>query len=585
MKTLPNNDDFFNLPGLNGAAKMDRQSAPDEWSENIIDPEMAGTKTIKPLFNFRRLRYLTGLLVLAILLIGIRLFYLQIGQNLTYSGLAESNRVRREVSPAPRGIIYDRFGEILVRNVPNFNLQIIPFDVPRDEAKRAEVFNLLAEKTVTNISDITMAYEKTDPLSHQPVIIKTGIEREQALSWEAAIQEISFAQIDKTPIREYQDAELLSHLLGYLGKLTQAEYQQKVKEQQEYMFNDTIGKTGLEQVYEDYLRGTNSVKYVEVDALGREKAEIARREGQAGKDIVLSIDFALQKKSNEVLKKMLEKNQNQKGVVVAINPQNGELLSIISLPSYDNNNFAKGIDQAEYSRLLNDQNQPLLNRAIQGLYPPGSTIKPVVATAALAENIVSPSTTIVDRGVISVPNMYNPSIVYNFVGWNRAGLGPVNVISAIAKSSDIYFYTVSGGFGEIKGLGQEKLAEYYRRFGMGELSGIDLPGEEAGLVPTPEWKEKTKNESWYQGDTYHIGIGQGDLLVTPLQIGNWTATIANGGTRYTPHLLKKIIDSEDASKLEDKEFPKIYNVAELDKINIARQGMRETVVSGSGVAL
>jgi penicillin-binding protein 2 len=284
-----------------------------------------------------------------------------------------------------------------------------------------------------------------------------------------------------------------------------------------------------------------------------------------------------------------EKNSPRvKGAAVALNPKTGEVLALLSLPGYDNNLFAHGISQDNYDKLTKDSLLPLFDRAIAGTYPPGSTSKLMGATAALQEGIVTPNTIIVDRGAIVVPNQFNPSQSFRFNGWKPSGLGPMTVRSAIAQSSDIYFYTTAGGQTGtgIDGLGADKLASYYRKFGLGATLGIDLQGEKPGLVPDPAWKAQYfKNDpilsQWYLGDTYHIGIGQGDMLVTPLQVAEWTAVIANGGTGYKPTLLKQVTDQ--SGKVIAKPEPQVIisNIASPDVIKVVQEGMREAVTAGT----
>ncbi|MFH1508971.1 MAG: penicillin-binding protein 2 [bacterium] len=581
---MNDNNDFFNVPPLNRRGGVGGKKFGEEWSEDITDPGLDGQATIRPLFNYKKLRYLAIILFLPLLIIFGRLVYLQGYMSDSFMAQAEENRIRKIVVRAPRGIIYDRYGEILVKNVPSFDLEIVPFDVPKDDSDRESQFYTIASEAKISLDEIVKAYEEKDPLSHEPVLIKEGIEREEALTLETNLQDITFAQIAKNPIREYIEPELYAHILGYMGKLTKEEFDANRDSEKEYLFNDYIGKNGLEYYYEDYLRGYNGVKYVEVDVHGREKNVIASKEGVAGDDVVLEIDAGLQDRILQALNDSMSKMNLNKGVVIASDPITGEILAMVSLPSFDNNNFARGISQDDYNNLINNTSKPLLNRAIQGTYPPGSTIKPVVAAAALQENIVSAGTIIVDRGAISVPNKYNPDIVYEFVGWDRSGLGAMTVTSAIAKSSDIYFYTVAGGDGDIKGLGVKKLADYYENFNLGKKVGIDLPGEESGLVPNPDWKEEVIGEAWYQGDTYHMGIGQGDVLTTPLQVLHWTASIANHGNQRQPHLLKKTINTAgEENNVEPKTIKK--NFISDTNMDYVRQGMKETVEYGSGVRL
>jgi penicillin-binding protein 2 len=266
----------------------------------------------------------------------------------------------------------------------------------------------------------------------------------------------------------------------------------------------------------------------------------------------------------------------------------------VSLPGFDSNLFAEGISTENYQKILNDKNLPMFNRAIAGTYPPGSTVKPMLAASALQEGAVKDTTVIQDRGVLVIPNQYDPSIKYNFFGWKHTGLGAMTVRSAIAESSDIYFYTVAGGHPNspnVNAMGAEKVAEYYKKFNLGNLTNIDIPGEKSGLVPTPDWKAAYfKNDpilsKWYLGDTYHIAIGQGDVLATPLQVAEWTATIANGGVGYEPQVLNNITDSE-TGKVVFQNQPKVLinRFIDNENIKIVQEGMRMTVTQGTARAL
>jgi penicillin-binding protein 2 len=270
---------------------------------------------------------------------------------------------------------------------------------------------------------------------------------------------------------------------------------------------------------------------------------------------------------------------------VAINPQTGEILASVSLPTYDNNLFSRGISVADYQNLLNNKDQPLWNKVAKGAYPSGSIIKPLVASAALQEHIITTSTTIEDKGQLEVTNQYNSSIKYVFKGWEHSGLGVMNVFTAIARSSDIFFYTVAGGFSNFTHyLGVDKLTRYYQLFGLGSRTGVDLPSETAGRVPTPDWKKKATGEGWYTGDTYNIAVGQGDILVSPLQMASAIAAVANGGILYQPHFLLRAVDTKGKVVREVK--PQVIRQGFISPANleIVRQGMRQTVTNPQGTA-
>nr|MDQ3018823.1 penicillin-binding protein 2 [bacterium] len=390
--------------------------------------------------------------------------------------------------------------------------------------------------------------------------------------------------LNSVPIREYMHPEMFSHALGYTGVIAETEL--KDLEVEGYDLNDFIGKSGIELSYEKYLRGVNGNKQVEVDASGRPIKVLGNVEPAPGNIVQLNIDAGLQQ---VLYKKFLENSPNVKGAAVALNPKTGEVLALVSVPGYNNNLFAPGISQTEYKKLLDDKNLPLFNRTIAGTYPPGSTIKMVTAGAALEENIVEPDTIINDRGSLVIENEFNPSIVYRFNGWKLSGLGPMDVRSAIAQSSDIYFYTVAGGHpsSDIEGLGVERLAKYYRAFGMGAQTGIDVQGEKAGVVADPAWKAQyfkgsPVDSKWYLGDTYHIAIGQGDMLVTPLQVAVWTGAIANDGVINKPRLLKAVIDQ--SGKEVYKPEPEILVTKSIsdEHMQVVQAGMRDNVTTEKG---
>lgn len=555
----------------------------EEWEETLMETnEEEEVRTVQPLFNYTKIKWLYLIVILIFLVLAGRIFYLQVIASESFRKAAEENRFRVQVIRAPRGIIYDSQRNLLVHNIPSFDVVAIPADLPENTGERGEIWQTLKDLVSLTEEELNEALTDVDYSSYQPILLKRGIEREKALILETKIKDLAGIVLEKNSIRQYSDAEFFSHILGYTGKISQEELEKR----ENYLFNDYIGKSGLELYYESTLRGKNGKEQIEVSSIGKPERILAKEESKAGSDLALSLDKDLQKEMYEILKSGMVKAGSSRATAIAINPQNGEILALASLPSYDNNLFAKGISEKDYQRLAQDQDRPLFLRAISGTYPPGSTIKPVMAAAGLQEGIITKNTIINDTGVINVSHEHDPNITYTFYGWDRGGLGPMNIFSAIAKSSDIYFYTVGGGQDSlnIKGLGVEKIAEYFKKFGLESKLGIDLPNEAEGLVPTPEWKEKIKQEMWYLGDTYHISIGQGDLLVTPLQVVSWTATIANGGTLYKPHLVKQVISPDGSTQdiqpdVIQSDFISSYNM------NLVRQGMRETIISGSGLAL
>ncbi len=571
----------FELDSIEGREFKEVQDEFEEdWDEALIKGkgETQEVKTIKPLFNYKKFKWLSYILFIIFILFGGRLFHMQIITGEEFQEAAEENRYRIHVKRPSRGIIYDRNKNILIRNVPSFDIVLIPADLPKDEEEKKNLILSLRDQVAISDEELNNILASEQTRSYNSITFKRNIDRDQALQLMIDLNHMPGVNIEINAIREYQDSKNFAHLIGYTGKTTEKEMEQL--DQNEYLFNDWVGKNGLEYYYESEMRGRVGREQVEVDSKGKIKEVVAVNQPEAGKDLILSIDQEMQNKISEIVQSKLLTVKTNRAVVVAMDPNSGEIIALVNMPQYDNNLFAQGISDEQYSSLTNDQDKPLFNRAVSGLYPPGSTIKPVVAIAALDEGVVTADTIINDTGSISVPHKYNPDIVYKFVGWDLAGLGPMNIFSAIAKSSDIYFYEVGGGFEDMEGLGVEKLGEYYHKFNLGEKTGIDIPGEKDGLIPNPEWKEKNIGEQWYLGDTYHMAIGQGDVLTTPIQVALWTATIANGGTIYQPHVVKKIIEKNGNVK---EIVPKIIreNFVSDNSVDIARRGMRETVLSGS----
>lgn len=508
-----------------------------------------------------------------------QLFNLQVIQGSDLKELAEGNRLRIQTIIAPRGYIVDRNGEQLARNTASFSLVVTPADVPKDGVdgivdQVSQLFGIPKEEINEKLKDLNRN-------SLQQIVIKRGISQAESILFETRANQFAGFSVKSIPIREYINPEMFSHALGYTGIISDSELTEN--EEKDYDLNDFIGKSGIELAYEDFLRGVNGNTQTEVDASGRPIKVLGNVEPTPGNIVQLSIDSGLQQ---ELYKSF---PPGSKGAAVAMNPKTGEILALVSAPGFNNNLFAPGIAQQDYQNLLQDKNLPLFNRAISGTYPPGSTIKMIGAAAALEEKIVTEKTIINDNGVLVINNQFNPSIKYNFYGWKRNGLGPMNVKSAIAESSDIYFYTVAGGHpnSKITGLGAEKLAEYYRKFGLGSPTGIDIQGEKSGTVADPAWKaDYFQNDpissKWYLGDTYHISIGQGDMLTTPLQVALWTAIIANNGSVNKPHLLKKVINQKGETVHEYVTELLLNTGISPQNMKFVQEGMRENVIGSSG---
>lgn len=309
---------------------------------------------------------------------------------------------------------------------------------------------------------------------------------------------------------------------------------------------------------------------------------LAAKDPTAGNSLNLTINFGLQKAMSEALAREATTAGSGRGAAVAIDPRNGQILAAANYPNYDNNLFAKGIKQDVYQSLLNDPNRPLFNKVAGGNYPVGSTIKPFVSAAAFQENIINASTTVVDQGKLDIPNQYDPSIVYTFKGWKPEGLGTVDVYRAISMSSDIFYYMVGGGYQNFKGLGINRLLEYYKKFGFGTKTGLDIGDETAGYLPSPAIKKKNTGEDWYVGDTYNVSIGQGNFMASPLQLATALSTIANGGTLYKPYMVKEVVDENGKVVRELKPQVVRSDFIKPEYINMVQKGMRQTMESGTG---
>lgn len=517
-----------------------------------------------------------GGVILAVLVA--RLGVLEIVDGRHNFALAEEHRLRLEVLRAPRGVIYDRNHQIIARNLANFDVTVMPAELPRKASDRMVLYAKLAPLVGQPASSIAALAEAKGLDYTQPVLVVQSLPRDQALVLDEQVSAFSGFSLDANPIRQYLNPSTLSAMIGYTGRVSEDD----LKTDSSYGPTDYIGKSGIEASYEDKLRGTDGHQQIEVDASGRPTKVLASVEPVSGNDLVLTIDEGLQQKLTDAINAVLAKTGTARAAAVAIQPQTGEVLAAVNAPGYDNNLFAHGISSADYARLNNDPNHPLFNRDIAGTYPSGSTIKPFMAAAALQEGIITSDTIINDTGKIQIQNQYNPSIVYTFFGWDHNGLGPLNVINAIKYSSDIFFYTVGGGFGNIRGLGITKMAQYLSKFGFGSKTGIDVGGERAGLVPTPDWKSKVQGESWYDGDTYNVSIGQGNFLTTPLQLAMATAAIGNGGTVYQPHLVKQVNTPEGEVIQTNQAKVLASNFISSANIAVAEAGMRAVLEGGTG---
>ncbi|MFA7244024.1 MAG: penicillin-binding protein 2 [Patescibacteria group bacterium] len=573
-------DIFGNASNLKGDKNVRRVEIKDEPEFSLVEENEIGSlnlETTRP-----RLTILKIVTIGIFLIIASKLFLSQIVQGKSLMGLAEGNRIRPRVISATRGLVTDSSGNPLAKNVPTFDLAVYPSDLPKKQDDRDKVYAKLAEISGVDKDSIKKTSEGNGLLSLDEVVIKQNLGREEALIDEQKVAGLEGAFVAQRASRNYVNLPGLSHILGYTGKVSSDD----LLDHPEYLNSDWTGKAGIEKTYDEYLKGKNGVEQIEVDSTGRINRVLVdsdNREPVSGDNVQLFLDSGLQQKSYEFLMQGIEQakqntgNTNiDSGVVIAMNPQNGAILSYVSVPYYDNNLFVNGISNSDYQNLLNDPAKPLLDRAVNGIYPPGSIIKIVMASAGLAEGSINVNTSFDTPPAITIGE-------WNFPDWKDHGV--TNIIRAIAESNNIFFYAIGGGFDKIKGLGIDTMKFWWQKFGLGEETGIDLPSEASGLLPDEAWKQKTKGEDWYIGDTYHAAIGQGDLLVTPIQMARATATIANGGKLLHPQFVQKITDP---SGNVVKEFsPRVENpqVAPLSVIKAVQEGMRMTITGGSATSV
>ncbi|MBI4836522.1 MAG: penicillin-binding protein 2 [Candidatus Abawacabacteria bacterium] len=555
----------------------------DAWQDVLYTPQdkllpdsSEGFQT-----SFRILKWIILATVFALLL---RLSYLQlvIGSDLYARG--EQNYLRVYVTRALRGIIYDRDRKQLVENIPHDNAAVIPADLPQNELERATTFTTLSNILNIPEEEIAQTVEKYRFL-YTPITIKSNIDHETKLKVLSTFtNQSSGVLVVEDFSRHYLSASQgLAHALGYLNRINEYEWE---KESQMYTIDTTVGKSGIEKVYEKYLRGRNGEKKIVVNAKHTKIDTLFTSEPENGCDLVTALDSDLNQKSYELLQQTIRRTNATGGSIIIMNPQNGQILSLVSLPDFDNNLFADGIkgkvETEKYEQLLKDKNTPFLDRAISGTYPPGSTFKIVTASGILENNIVTAEEKIEAPGFISVPNQFNPTEHFIYKDWKKEGHGQLNIIEAIAASSDTFFYKVTGGFEKFRGLGVNALSDMAKSFGLGKTLGIDLPGEQSGTVPTPDWKNELLHASWVTGDTYNYAIGQGYLLTTPLQVAGYTSLIAANGKLYQPYIVKAITNCANSSEKEPQVIAEKFLQAET--IAKVKEGMHAVIYSDKGTA-
>lgn len=503
--------------------------------------------------------------LLIALLFGVRVFALQVVSHRELATLAENNTLRRVSVLADRGVLYDRSMVQLVRNRQAFDLVCDKRDIPGGRNAKENLFKELSVIANRPLNELLAEfYETEDSL----MVVIHNLSHEELVTAQARVDQLQGCELGSSTFREYVVGDLLAHVIGYTAKISQ----QELKNLQGYSVTDRIGKMGIEQSYETILRGIPGMEVFARDARGTIVRSEERVLPVAGSSLVLHLDLQLQKDMREAIEHVLQVTGTKKASAVALDPKTGGVLGMVSVPSFDPSMFSKSVTKQEWSSFIANPLNPLFNRAMGGIgFPTGSVMKPIVALAALEEDIITPTTRIYSPEQICVWNKFAEQDEcfrdHKYHGWS-------DVKRAIAESVNTFFYIVGGGFEDQKGLGPVKILEYYKLFGLGEKTGIDIAGEGRGILPTID-------ENWRLGSTYHLSIGQGAFAATPLQIASAFVGIANGGTIYRPRFVAEVIDSETK---ESKEIePEIIqdNIGTPSYVETVRQGMRQTVTQGS----
>ncbi len=578
---------------------------------------------------------LIGIYILIVVVFGfyaVRLFNLQIIRGPEFLQKAENNSKSTVTIPATRGTITDRNDYILARNIASYNVVITPAFLPEDEGAVQEVYRELSDlidypvnlgiiddESVRNftpceaelgISQIVVIGRSNWP--YNPVRIKCNIDEKIAKVVQGKKAEWPGVDVEIEPIRDYPTGELTSEIIGFLGPIPAA-FEQYYRDLGFLPRRDKVGYAGIEASMQDELAGRNGQKTVEIDVAGQEMRNLTEpKETEPGSNIRLTIDTRLQLAAKTALKKeidfwntYLNRIQSQNGVVIAMNPKTGEILAMVSYPTYENNRFARLIPGYYYNQLTSDPFRPLFNHAISAEHPPGSVFKMSAAIGALNEGVVTPELTVDDPGKITVLQKYYPNDPGNprdYVCWKKDGHGIVDFLHGVAFSCDVYFYKIGGGYQDQvpEGLGILRLGEYARALGYGQILGIELPGEENGLIPSPTWKRLNVGENWSTGDTYIGTMGQGYVLATPLQVLVSISALANDGKLMKPTIIHDVLDNE--SNIIQPFKPKmLWDITKDPKITIfednipteqkkvvqpwvvqkAKEGMRMVVTEGT----
>jgi penicillin-binding protein 2 len=517
-------------------------------------------------YYFRLRLGFTAFVVLCLFsLLAFRFSYLQVKQYQHYQTLAENNRISLVPIVPNRGLILDKNGIVLAHNFFVYTLEITPSKVDDLEVTIAEVSKLVE---ISKLDRKRFNKLRNESRNFESVPIRTHLNEFEAASFAVNHYRFPGVEIKSRLFRHYPMGKLGAHVVGYIGRINDKDLVnlEKAGDLSNYKGSDHVGKSGVEQFYERQLHGTTGFQQVEIDADGRAVRVISSTPPVPGNNLMLSIDSKLQEIAETAF-------GERRGALVAINPKTGEVLSYVSQPTFDPNLFVDGIDVDNWKLLNESLDKPLINRPIRGVYPPGSTFKPFVAMAGLESGKRKPPYAIHDAGYFTLANSK-----HRYRDWKPGGHGIVDMQRAITISCDTFFY------GLALELGIDKLTEFVRHFGFGEKSGIDIQGENGGLLPTPEWKMRRFKQPWYQGETVIVGIGQGYTLVTPLQLAHATATLANDGISMKPHLVMNVQKSMTGESQLIAPIVQDQVVLDPENITIVKQGMIDVTLPGGTAA-
>ncbi len=487
-----------------------------------------------------------------------RLWQLQVVESDTYREQAAHNRAQTRPIQPLRGLIFDRNREPLVANAPVFSVWVSPADLPLE--REGPILANLAVLTGERLEDLRFKLSQARLAPDTPARLARAVPRESALTIEERRQDLPGVSVRTSTQREYAHGDVLGHILGFTGPIPAEEVE--VYRSQGVRFDEDIGLAGVERSLQARLRGRDGEQRLETDALGRSLHELSFTPPQVGQHAVLTIAVNEQQAIREILARHLALRERGAGAVVILRPDTGDVVAMVSLPDYDSNIFTRGASSESFALLVSDPRRPLINHAISGLYPPGSTYKIIAASGALEAGVVLPQSKIHCNGRLVLPSGWA------FDDWLPQGHGFVDLQRAIAESCNIYFYNVSGGnpYTQLQGLGNRRLAQFERSYGFGERTGIDLPGEASGLVPTSDWKNKNLQQPWVTGDTYHAAIGQGLVQVTPLQIASMYAAIGNGGRVMRPRLIDRLLDQH--GNVAERTPPQVRSILPISDPNL-----------------